>query len=361
MSIDLRALLTAMSEGEGIPSTQALLALSDLSREQMRTFREVWPHLPDDQRSLIAQLLVELAEASFEVHFGAIFRACLEDLDARVRSFAIQGLWEDQDEGLVGPFLRILRADPAVEVRAAAAQSLGRFVLLGELEEMDSRMVQRVIDALLAVIHAPDESVEVRRRAVESVAFCPEAEVQAVVEAAYYDDDEGMRLSAVCGMGRSLDRRWEPILWEELRSPTPAMRYEAVIACGEIGSRRAVPAIIHMIHDPDPVVREAALASLGRIGGEAARSALMAAYDEMDTDLREVIEEALSELEFASDDLDFLLYDLAPEARAAEADEEWIMMDDLDADLEASDADAWEDEWSTGLDEDDSPDSVEAF
>jgi HEAT repeat protein len=358
MSLDLRALLIAM--GEGNPTTTALLHLSDLSREQMRIFRQVWPQLPTHRRRLLVQLLVELAEASFEAHFNAIHRACLEDSDAQVRAHAIQGLWEDQDASLVGPLLRMIQTDPAVEVRAAAAQGLGRFVLLGELEELDGRIAHRVVEDLLRVIHTPAEAIEVRRRAVESVSFCPQPEIQAVLEAAYYDEDEAMRLSAVCGMGRSLDKTWESTLMEELRSPNPAMRYEAVVACGELGSRQTAPAIIPLIDDPDVVVQEAAIWSLGRIGGEAARTALMAAYDEMDAGLRDMIEDALSELAFAAGDLDFPLYELSPSALAPDVEDEWLpLRDPVDREPEELTSDDWDDEWAAHCAEHDGLDSLD--
>jgi hypothetical protein len=357
MSIDLRALLLALGQGDGVPATSALLRLSDLTRDQAKVFRKVWPHLPDARRRLLVQLLRELAEASFEAHFNVVFRACLADSDPDVRREAIRGLWEDQDVALVGQLLQMLQADPAVEVRAAAAQALGRFVLRGELDELDARIAHRIREELLRVIHTPQESLEVRRRAVESVSFSPQPEVQAMLEAAYYEEEEVMRLSAVCGMGRSLDRTWEPILIAELRSASPAMRYEAVIACGELGSRRALSSVIQLADDPDPQVLEATLWSLGRIGGDAARDVLLAAYEGADPHLQDVIEDALSELEFAADELDFPLVDLAPgmlQSEEPEPEGEWDLVADLDDDLEELAIDDWDEEWAArSVEEDD--------
>ena len=80
--------------------------------------------------------MVQVAEADVRADFNAVFRFCLGDEDEVVRALAIEGLWEDVDTCLIGPLLRLLVNDPAVSVRAAAAISLGRYVLRGELGEL---------------------------------------------------------------------------------------------------------------------------------------------------------------------------------------------------------------------------------
>ena len=137
------------------------------------------------------------------------------------------------------------------------------------------------------------------------------------------------------------------------------MRYEAIVACGELGSRQAAPAIIPLIDDPDVVVQEAAIWSLGRIGGEPARTALLAAYDEMDAGLRDTIEDALSELAFTSGEFDFPLYDLAPGALAADVEDEWLLLSDLDEEPELLPSDDWDDEWAAHSAEYDDVDSLD--
>jgi len=80
--------------------------------------------------------LGELAEADFELNFGAVFRLGVIDEDAEVRAAAINGLWEDEDVRLVPLLVKTLLEDEAPAVRAAAARSLGRFILLGELQKI---------------------------------------------------------------------------------------------------------------------------------------------------------------------------------------------------------------------------------
>lgn len=327
-------------ETEAIPFSK-LYDLSDLSGQRLDTFRDGWSRFSAGQRARVVRALVDLADASFEVNFDAIFRHCLEDPDSEVRAAAVDGLWESGSVNLIGPFLNMLRSDPSPEVRSAAASGLGRYVLAGELEQQEAAVSSRIVMELLTVIHLSGESARVRRRAVESVAYTCSGDVQEALELAYYDDDEEMRLSALVGMGRSCDRRWEPIVLDEMKSSSPAMRYEAALASGGLALRSAVPILSRMVEDADREASNAAVWALGQIGGEEAKVALLNALDQEDQDTQAAVNDALAELTLSEGQLDFALYDLDDDS-----------VDDLDIDVllplwEAGDEDGEEpgEEW----------------
>jgi HEAT repeat protein len=215
-------------------------------------------------------------------------------------------------------------------VRAAAASALGRFVLAGELDELDAAIHARIVTDLLTTIHLAGESIETRRRAIESVAYASTVEVDEVLETAYADADPLMRLSAVVGMGRTCSKQWREILLEELDSSSAAMRYEAVLACGGLGLREAVRPLTAMLQDPDFQLRTAAIWSLGQIGGDRAKQVLLAAFEEADDDTHKALEEALAELALGEGDLDLLLYDFDEDqmdlAADDEEDDEWELL-----------------------------------
>jgi len=50
---------------------------------------------------------------------------------------------------------------------------------------------------LLETIHQGAEDLEVRRRAVESIAYSSEPAVAQIIENAYYDENEKMQVSAI--------------------------------------------------------------------------------------------------------------------------------------------------------------------
>ncbi len=317
---DIHAVLARLADMERPPTLSTLYDLSDLGREEVLYFQAQWGNLPIRRRRWIVRNLVELAEERVELFYNPLFRWLLGDSDPEVRVQAIEGLWEDEDVSLINPLMRMLREDTDVAVRAAAASALGRFVLLGELGEIEAPLAMAAEKALLATIHTPTESVEVRRRAVEAVAYSGESGVRDVIRNAYYDEDELMRVSAVFAMGRSADRYWRHIVMEELNSDLPAMRFEAARACGELELRDAVPSLAALMEDEDVEVRQAALWALGRIGGREARRILLKYAESPEEAIREAAEAALEELAFGEDALRFTVYELEGEDEDDEDD-----------------------------------------
>jgi HEAT repeat protein len=294
-------------EGASV-SSSALYALSGASSAEVKLFRSKWPTLALKRRRKIVALLAESAEANFELDFNALFRVTMQDEDEHVRTSSIEGLWEDEAVTLIVPLVRTLRHDEAVAARAAAAGSLGRFVLTAELEELDERYAKLIRGALLESIRDDDEHLEVRRRAVESIAYLGEDCVRDIIGAAYEDPEESMRISAVFAMGRSGDTVWSSIVQDELSDASPAMRYEAARACGELGVKEAAAALARLVSDPDREVRFAAIAALGQIGGRRARRILERCCRSPDEVIRLVAEDALAELELGEQPLDLFIY-----------------------------------------------------
>jgi HEAT repeat protein len=291
-------------------STQYLYSLSGMTRERLMRFQEVWPGVEVGRRRVLLRSLVELTELSFEVNFDPIFLVALGDDDSEVRAAAIGGLWENEDQALIGPLVHLLRADEASNVRAAAAMALARFVLLGELEKIDRAPAMLAEEALLETLRSAEEDLEVRRRAVEALAYSGEAGVRQIIEAAFYDEDEKMQASALFAMGRSADPYWCKLLVRELDNPSPELRFEAARACGELENQLAVSRLIQMsTGDRDREVQQAAVGALGRIGGREAREALETFYESEDEVLSEAAAESLDEMDLVGDSLAIPLHE----------------------------------------------------
>jgi HEAT repeat protein len=235
--------------------------------------------------------------------FSAIFRIAMHDEDAVVRSVAIIGLEEVEDPRLVREFARLLRHDPSSLVRTAAAKGLARFVLLGELQKINRAPFRTATSALIEAYHDADEALQVRRNAVEAMAYTGTRHVPEIIKEAYEHQDQEMRISAVLAMGRSADARWADIVIAELRNSTPEMRFEAIRACGELQLRDAAPDIIDLTEDVDLGIKTMALWSLGQIGGRKARKTLERHVDADNAAVQEAAQAALNELEFLYGDL----------------------------------------------------------
>ena len=208
MSEELEFVLQRLGDEDRPVRSISLAPLSDLTRDQMSLFRLAWGDLKAERRFEVTAELVEQAEANVHLNFCTVLRDCLRDTDARVRKLAVEGLWEDCKPNLVSPLVSLLEGDPSTEVRAAAAISLSRFVLMGELGEIAEAAGTQAEAALRAAWFRPHEVNEVRRRALEGMAYTDKPDVQEFIRNAYYDEDEQMRQSAVFAIGA----QWRPPL-----------------------------------------------------------------------------------------------------------------------------------------------------
>ncbi len=308
--MDLTKTLELILKADAPLFPSALYNLSQLESAEMERLTAIWSAIPNGRRRALLKELVEISETNFEVDFEQIFRWGLHDSDPEVRAASIEGLWENEEPALMLDLLRLLEKDASTLVRAAAASSLGRYVLLCELGKLPSERCEPVYNALYDLCVQDRGDQEIRRRALESLSYVNNERVSALLLGAYEHPEEKMRVSAVFGMGRSADKRWLEIVMGELFSINPEMRYEAARACGEIEARAAVPRLAELIDDPDREVQEATLWALGQIGGEEARRLLLACCEQDDPVARSAAEAALEELDFLHGQLDFPLYNL---------------------------------------------------
>ena len=282
-----------------------LFHFSNLSKNNLAALEEVWPELPVERRRGVMHDLNELGEANFEVTFEDVFRMGLEDEDAEVRATAINSLWEAEEPDLIAPFIEFLQRDPDAGVRAAAASALGRFVYLGEIEELPAPQFHRIEDVLLAAVHGNDD-FEVRRRALEAVAYSSRPEIAPLIAKAYADPETKWRVSAVFAMGRTADSDdWGAQVCAELHNTAPEIRFEAARAAGELELEDAAPALVELLMDVDAQVREAAIWSLSQVGGPEARRALNRLLRKADEDELDFIQDALENLDFTEEMQDF--------------------------------------------------------
>ena len=327
--IALDELMPQLIQARETPDLVDLYAFSDLTLQDAETVRQQWALVEVTRRRAVVTALVELSHEDIDLDLSRFLRVVMGDNDAQVRQAAISGLWNEVATDLVGPLVQLLQSDPDDNVRAAAATGLGGYILAGELDDLDASLAMRAEQALLAVLNDVAEPLEVRRRALESIAYSGEAGVRQLIEDGYYDSHDAMRVSAVFAMGRSADVRWRSLVRAELQSPSAEMRAEAAIASGELGAKTAALDVSALLQDRDEHVRLAAISALGRIGGQVAQDALETMLLSDDAAEVEAAEAALEEVQFF-DQMDAIaLFDES---------------EDDDAEWESDDDDEWYDE-----------------
>ncbi len=301
----------------------AIRRLSNLVGEEFDRFVQVWTQLDAERRSALVAQMVEAAEADFELDFTPIFTLGLRDSEARVRAACIEGLWEVEDFRLIRPLIHMLQHDASAMVREAAATSLSRFALMAELGKLQPHFADQVWEALWQVIHDATQELDVRRRAVESIAYFDRPQVREIIAQAYAHEEPRMRVSAVFAMGRSADEEWADTVIDELDSEDAEMRFEAVRACGALRLDETVGKLGRLVADRDAEVKLMAVWALGQIGGPEARRVLEICYEQGDEALQDAAEEALAEMDFMQGTLDLSMLDFDIDDANDGDEDEW--------------------------------------
>ena len=343
-TIDFNGALKRLQDTNTEISARGIGALSNANKKDLAAFAQVWIDLPVERRQRVARMMVELAEEDFKLDYEFLFRHFLTDEDATVRVAGIEGLWESEDTALVKPMIGFLRSDPDARVRAAAADSLGRFMLLAEYGRLPESHGQLIGEALLATTRSANEELTVRCRSVEALAYWGADVVKVVIDAAYEDPAPEMRASAIAAMGRTADSVWRKTVLDELESPDARMRFEAARSSGELENRDATQRLIELLEDPDREVQIAAVTALGQVGGKMAKNALIQAAASDDEVLSSLATDALQELDFA-DTGEFLMLDMDAQATGAidETDDDDLVLEDEEPD--EGDTEREDEEW----------------
>jgi hypothetical protein len=206
---DLATTLTAVQNGQqGTVSATVFYGLSRLNTTDIKQIQPVWDGLDPDYRRKLLRRLVDVSEANFDLDYHIIGMMALKDADAEVREAGVDLLFEDMSIELMDRLIEMAQWDDSAEVRAAAASALGRFILAGELEELPERETARAQDVAVNLLSNEDESIDVRRRALEAISNSSHEIVEEAIRDAYDSYDHKMRVSSVFAMGRSCDPQW---------------------------------------------------------------------------------------------------------------------------------------------------------
>jgi HEAT repeat protein len=295
--------LADLTDPEVKLATAELFNLAGLDRESLSKLRETWPQVAPERRRRIVMAAGEFAEDDPEVEFNGLFKITLKDTDAQVRVLGMQGLWEYTGRDLVKPLVELLVKDEDPGVRATAALSLGRYILLGELGELRGEELGEAEVALQEAYENTHEQLEVRARALEALGASSKPFIPGLIEEAHGSGNYRLRLSAIHAMGRNCDVRWLPILLEEMTDDEAEVRYEAVGAAGQVSDGNAIEAIAELLDDDDREVQTAAIEALGHIGGPRVKQHLRPLLRHDDKSIREVTQRALEESQFQTDPL----------------------------------------------------------
>mgnify|MGYP000890536526 CR=1 FL=1 len=351
-------LIKALMDMETPFPARLLYQFSDMPSVDRQVLATAWLSIPVARRRAVLQDLLELAEHDDLLMFEDIGRIALEDGDAECEVSAISLLLEAEDPKLIPGFLTLLAdAEKAEFVRAAAANALGFYVYLGELEEIKTDLHHKIEDALL-LAYTKDPSDLVQRRALESLGYSSREEVPPLLRFASAKDSEDWLESALFAMGRSADNQWESLVLEHLDHDNPEVKGQAIHAAGELSLSSARVRLLRKLdREKDEYLRSELIWALSQIGGEGIEEKfeqLLAKTD--DDDEATLLEEALDMLNFTNEIADFELmevgYDHDHNSHDEDDETEDIWEDDEDEDDYEDFEDFGDEEWQRYVDED---------
>src|SRR5437879_4020141 len=162
---DFAKALVSIAE-QGALSPPEVDMLSVLDGADLARFTEVWAALPAGARARLIRVLHGAAEQRLRLDFSAVNRLALEDADPQVRQAGVQSAIEDRSPALLKKLLELVRSDPSIEVRFAAAEDLARFTLLGELDDLEPEMTAERKSRLLSIVRDQNQAARVRGSAL---------------------------------------------------------------------------------------------------------------------------------------------------------------------------------------------------
>ena len=273
--------------------------LSDLPDNDLQDLKAAWQELPAVYKHKVLRQLNETSEVAFELNFREIALLSLDDESSFVRAAAIDLLWTDETLPTMRRLLTMARMDTSADVRTRALAGLGRYILLGEYDEIPNKDALKAQELALNCFKAETEPVEVRCRALESLSNSSHPEVSGLIRAAYFNGSHLLKVSAIFAMGRTCDTQWQDILLDELDAGDSELVYEAIHACGQIQLEESVEAIGELTLGDDREIQLMAIWALGEIGGKRAFDILSSLQDASpEEDFAEIIDDALDAASF---------------------------------------------------------------
>jgi len=233
----------------------------------------------------------------------ALRRLKAEDPAVRLRAAADLGRIRSEDA--IGPLSNALAVDPSTDVRRQAVESLAY------------ANGPDVGDVLLKALKDPAPEVRVAAArtlgAPGSADSLPSLGTVYALKEAYSDQDLGVRRAAIGSLaevavaassgteqalGQLLQDNAADVLREALSDPDARIRLEAAIALGRIGQYSGESVAIPLLKDANPAVRAQAAQCLGLVGSkEKSLPALSEAHSrEQDASVSQALSDAISRL-----------------------------------------------------------------
>jgi len=283
-------------------SSQFLLFFSDISLDNLEKIKSIWSDVDKDRKCNLLKDLESLMESNTLASCDDFAYFALQDDDPRIRSQAIPLLWECTNIKLISIFINLLQNDFDPEVNASAATALGKFVLLGELEEIPEKSAD-MVQALLIDEYIKSKDDTTKQRILESLGYSDNEKVNQFITNALIMNEKKWHLSALLAISRSSNDVWGKVVLDKLIDFDPDIQNEAIKAAGELGIESAKEQIIELMESAssNEELNIQAIWALSKIGGNEIKDIFEKMIEESDDeDETDVLEMAIDNLDISS-------------------------------------------------------------
>lgn len=246
-----------------------LNSFSDIEAKDLSQLVSVWNQITPERKAKLFENLEILNDTDTLSNFNQIAHIALSDPNAVVRASGIRMLWDYEDEKNIPILLELLKNDIDVGVRTEAAGALGKYIYLGEIDEISQKNLKIVEDALLKVMRSSENEL-VRQKSLESLGFSSREEVAPLILNAFQSGNESWLMYALSAMGRSADEVWTSQVLSMLAHPELKIQIEAIKAAGELEIKQARKLLLKFVLESgfDEDLWVESLWALSKIGGE---------------------------------------------------------------------------------------------
>jgi len=228
--------------------------------------------------------------------FEPIYLKLVDDESPEVREAAVVALWDLANPAHIELLMDKVENDSETCVRAKAASVLGVFVYEGLFGDRVTQVQYLAVRKLLLdLANNPDETVAVRRMAIEAISFEADEPVRELIMWAYHHPSTELKMTAIFAMGRSHNERWFETILEELDSAEPRLRIEAINAAAEAQIELATPRLRNLALGKNKEARLAAIWALAYTRGPGAIETLEMCAESDDEEVARLAQDAVEE------------------------------------------------------------------
>ena len=290
---------------------QFLQFFSDISYDDLEKIKKVWSKVSQQRKVSLLQELENLMRIDTLISCDDFGVFALDDEDPVIKSQAINLLWECVDQNLATRFMSLLLEDKDPALSASAASGLGKFVLLGELDEIPEDLSKKIQNTLVEK-YVSSSDQQLKQSILESLGYISSPQINEFITEAIKRPEKEWVLSALFAISRSANENWSKIILKKLDDLDPDVQLEAIKAAGELEIADAKETIIELLESssPEEEIHLQAIWSLSMIGGNDIQVLFQKMIDSSDSEKEAaMLEMAMDNLELTNSFEEFNLYE----------------------------------------------------